>query len=66
MSKFDQCITYAGGQAAVFGLPDSRFRDPNIFKVPNNLLIQPEKPSEGNKFEYKTGPGGICAKNKIL
>lgn len=42
MSKVEQCIFYAGGQAIVFGAPDSRFNDPTIFEVPNNLLISPE------------------------
>jgi hypothetical protein len=44
MAKFEQCISYAGGQAGVFAHPNSKYRDPRIFEIPNNLLIQPEQP----------------------
>lgn len=44
MAKFEQCISYAGGQAGVFAHPNSKYRDPSIFEIPNNLLIQPEQP----------------------
>ena len=44
MAKFEQCISYAGGQAGVFAHASSKFRDPSIFQITNNLLIQPEQP----------------------
>jgi len=50
MAKFEQCISYAGGQAGVFAHPNSKYRDPSIFEIPNNLLIQPEQPIK-SKYE---------------